>query len=61
LRELATTRDEAQAAVELEVARLRGLGIGWVPIAEALRISRQGARQRYGQAAAPSVELRTVP
>jgi hypothetical protein len=48
LRELATARDEAQAAVELEVARLRGVGIGWVPIAAALRISRQGARQRYG-------------
>jgi hypothetical protein len=49
LRELATARDEAQAAIELEVARLRGIGIGWVPIAEALKISRQGARQRYGR------------
>jgi hypothetical protein len=52
LRELAAARDEAQAAVDLEVMRLRSIGIGWVPIAEALKISRQGARQRYGQLAA---------
>jgi hypothetical protein len=52
LRELADARDQAQAAVDLEVARLRGIGIGWVPIADALKISRQGARQRYGQPAA---------
>jgi hypothetical protein len=52
LGELAAARDEAQAAVDLEVMRLRGIGIGWVPIAEALKISRQGARQRYGQRAA---------
>ena len=48
LRELADGRDAAEAAVDLEVARLRRMGIGWVPIADALKISRQGARQRYG-------------
>jgi hypothetical protein len=48
LGELAEARDAAQTAVDLEVSHLRNLGIGWVPIATALKISRQGARQRYG-------------
>jgi hypothetical protein len=54
LEQLAAARDDPQAAVDLEVIRLRGLGIGWVPIAAALKISRQGARQRYGRLAADS-------
>jgi excisionase family DNA binding protein len=46
LRELADARNEAQAAVDLEVVRLRDSGVGWVPIAAVLRISRQGSPSR---------------
>jgi hypothetical protein len=40
LQESATERDRAQAAVDLEVSRLRQIGLGWVPIAAALKMSR---------------------
>jgi hypothetical protein len=61
LRKLATARDEAQAAVDLEVTRLRQIGLGWVPIAAALKMSRQGARQRYGRAPAQRAGPPTIP
>ena len=38
---------EAEAAVEGEVDRLVQLGVGWPLIADALGVSRQGARQRW--------------
>lgn len=37
----------AQAAADREVSQLRRFGAGWPDIAQALRVSRQAARQKY--------------
>ncbi len=55
LRELAAARAEARrvvdgldAEVEVAVAHLRVDGASWAQVGQALGISRQGARQRFG-------------
>ena len=57
LRELAAARTEARrvvdgldAEVEVAVAHLRVDGASWAQVGRALGISRQGARQRFGDA-----------
>lgn len=57
LRELAAARAEARrvvdgldAEVEVAVAHLRVDGASWAQVGRALEISRQGARQRFGDA-----------
>jgi|GEM_PF-6646141 len=48
LRNLVSAREVAAAAVDDEVRRLRRRGANWPEIANALGVSRQAARQRYG-------------
>lgn len=57
LRELAVARAEARRVVEgleeeveVAVAHLRVVGASWAQVGRALGISRQGARQRFGDA-----------
>lgn len=42
-------RRRAEDAIVDNVTRARALGLSWTLIAEALGVSRQAARQRYGQ------------
>jgi hypothetical protein len=47
LQDLQEQRREFEAAIEHEIKRLRAGGVGWPPIAIALGVTRQAARQRY--------------
>ena len=47
--QLADLRLNAAAAVDAEVQRLAEQGVGWGEIGRALGVSRQAARQRYGE------------
>lgn len=44
---LVRRRQRLDADIAAEVARLRAAGVSWTIIGQVLRISRQGARQRY--------------
>lgn len=46
---LVARRAEADAAVAAEVHRLHRAGASWTVIGRALGVSRQAARQRYGE------------
>ena len=45
---LVRRRQRLDADIAAEVARLRTAGVSWKIIGAALGVSRQGARQRYG-------------
>lgn len=47
LSRLSRQRRELDAAICEEIGRVRTGGVGWPPIAAALGVSRQAARQRY--------------
>jgi hypothetical protein len=47
LRDLQEQRRRFEAAIEHEIKRLRAGGVGWPPIALALGVTRQAARQRH--------------
>lgn len=49
LEHLLALRDELDQAIEVAVAGLRDAGFSWTEIARPLGITRQGARQVYGQ------------
>ena len=66
LRELAAARAEARRVVdgleeevEVAVAHLRVDGASWAQVGRALGISRQGARQRFGDASGATGSVRT--
>lgn len=46
---LVRRRTEAEAAVGVEVRKLREAGASWTLIGQALGVTRQAARQRYGE------------
>lgn len=48
LAELHEERAGLDASIEVLVAELVALGVGWGDIGRALGVSRQGARQRFG-------------
>lgn len=59
VRDAAAARDVADRALSAIVAEARADGLSWGQIADALGISRQGARQRYGATSVPSVPPQT--
>ena len=56
LRALGNALNDTTAAISAEVARLRSDGVAWPAIGDALGVTRQAARQRFGRGSAVGLD-----